>query len=458
MAPQSRERQRLLQQAVHSFARAHPGYTMARIEREIAQAVGLSQSSVQKWRAGHPIASHHVPALAEWAVRQAGMDPPWLRAFLRQCEYAHAGLEAQLFTAEASPPPPTSNAHRSRFPKPEYLRLFGVEPLIQNLISLLSDPYGPAFVSLEGLGGIGKTALARAASQRLAEASEPFAGHGWISARHRWLTPRGDLESLKDPARSVNDVVTRLAEQLGQLHLTGLSITDKLDRLRPLLREEPYLIVVDNLETLTDILELLPALQPLAGASKFLFTSRRTLRHFPYVHVLTVPRLSSADSEALIRSELERRGQVGDLPAAIMERVYELIGGLPLALKLAAAQIGHLPAKHILRGLERADRQTPQALYTHIYHRAWHQLSAPARDLLLSLLNVSPDGENVSWIRLASTLPASQFKIALAQLLDYSLLEIAQALPEPVYRLHRLTATFLQSEILLDWKNQATDE
>ena len=48
-------------------------------------------------------------------------------------------------------------------------------------------------------------------------------------------------------------------------------------------------------------------------------------------------------------------------------------------------------------------------------------------------------------------LPESQFQDALTQLLDHSLLEISQILPAPRYHLHRLTVTFLQSEILLGW-------
>jgi hypothetical protein len=91
-------------------------------------------------------------------------------------------------------------------------------------------------------------------------------------------------------------------------------------------------------------------------------------------------------------------------------------------------------------------------MYAYIYRQAWSQLKDSAKQLLLSMLNVSADGEDLAWIRLTSLLPPPEFEAALAQLLDYSLLETVRALPEPNYRLHRLTVTFLQSEILLDWE------
>ncbi|MCP4540242.1 MAG: hypothetical protein GY832_24140 [Chloroflexi bacterium] len=97
MPQSSEERRRFFHQAVTGFAQRHPGYTVARIECEIAQIVGLSPSSVQKWRAGHSISKRHIPILAEWAVQKAGMDRRWLRSFLRQCDPTDNILETRLF-------------------------------------------------------------------------------------------------------------------------------------------------------------------------------------------------------------------------------------------------------------------------------------------------------------------------------------------------------------------------
>ncbi len=96
--PPSTERRRLLNQAVHGFLQRHPEATIAGVELDIAETLHVSQASVQKWRAGHPISLLHVPALAEWAVRRAGMSRTWLLAFLRACEYASpSAVEEALF-------------------------------------------------------------------------------------------------------------------------------------------------------------------------------------------------------------------------------------------------------------------------------------------------------------------------------------------------------------------------
>ncbi len=343
-----------------------------------------------------------------------------------------------------------SSQLRRHLPQPEYIHLFGITSLLQKLMSLLTDADGPRFISIEGLGGIGKTALAQATAHRIAERGG-FIDIPWISARQEKFTEQGDLLPVSEPARTLDDVVTGLAKQVGQDQLVGTSTSHKLDELRQLLSVSSYLVVIDNLETLTDIQLLIPSLHPLAGSTRFLFTSRHTLRDHPFVHVLPVPELSFADSQALLESELTRRGNGRVLTPASMREIYSTIGGLPLALKLVAAQMGHLRLTEILTGLRQVRHQTPEKMYTYIYHRTWRLLDDATRKLLLSMLLISADGENVEWTRLNSALPERDFNLALEQLHNYSLLEVTGSAEEPIYRLHRMTITFLQTEMLVNW-------
>jgi hypothetical protein len=166
MAESSIQRRRLLAQAVRGFAQRHPDYTMAAIENHIAGAVGISAASVQRWRAGYPIAEWHISALTGWAVRQAGMDRRWLRAFLRHCAFTDPGLQERLF--ESSTRPSLSGLHQAC--QAANIRLWGSERLASaaavhlaraaplRLIAsfLASDKPG---LILVGASGLGKTSL-----------------------------------------------------------------------------------------------------------------------------------------------------------------------------------------------------------------------------------------------------------------------------------------------------------
>lgn len=328
--------------------------------------------------------------------------------------------------------------------------LVGIKPLLNQVIAWLSDKQGPAFISLEGIGGIGKTSLAQASALTL-QSSGLFEDVLWISARNEFFAYDGTIHPETETYRSLDEVTERLAEQVGQGHLCGMSSADKIHRMRPLFNARPYLVVIDNLETAENAQTIVRSLQPLGGRSRFLCTSRQTLNALDFVQVLRVPELSFEDSCTLLQNELKRRQQPDDLSPSSLRAIYDRVGGLPLALKLIAAQLRSADLDEVLSDLQTGEGDIGTA-FTHIYRRSWSLLSSGARQLLLSMLLISPNGEDRTWLRQTSNLPEKTFRPALNELLDYSLVETGGSADHITYRLHRLTITFLHSDILHNWQ------
>jgi len=346
---------------------------------------------------------------------------------------------------------------RKKFiPQGDYFRLFGVDALIRQVEQALCESEGPRFFSIEGIGGIGKTTLAMAVTNRIAEQNN-YSKVFWVSARPEYLDNQGTIKPVNDASKTLDDIISRIAAQMGQDQLLGLPTTTKLERLQPLLTRMPYLIVVDNLETAEDTQAILDAIKPLAGASRFLLTSRVSLSGVGFVQALAVPELSKADSLKLLSNEISRHQDTQHATNSELDLVFDVVGGIPLALKLVAALTCYSPIDEVLEGLGQSQSETEGQLFTYIYRQAWLGLDDNARKLLLSMLLISPDGEDIHWLRSASCLPASDFKQGLAKLRDYNLVEISGTLRNPKYRLHRLTISFLHTDILKNWQEAGDD-
>lgn len=389
---------------------------------------------------------------AEELARAANVVPQQFRRRLKQGltlltqKLQRAALEAQQNAA----------GRAQNLPLPDYTRLVGAGETFARLVSLFNDPVGPRLVSLEGMGGIGKTALARGFAA-LPEVTARWPRILWVSARQAVLTEDGQLRPSADAVATLEDISVRLAEQLGLTTLASKPLGERLEGLGTALAQEATLVIVDNLETAEEYRQLVPGLARLAGTSRFLFTTRQTLREFPYVTSIPVSELDSDDAFALLRSETIRRGSQRTIAGGHFDELYRVVGGLPLAIKLVAAQLNLRPLHEIVDGFRNV-ADGSDALYRYLYWQTWNSLQDPARRLLLSFLPADAEGEDLDFLRLMSGQSDEAFKEALTELDRFSLLEINGEADRPLYRLHRLTVTFLQTDILKLWSGARLDD
>lgn len=304
-------------------------------------------------------------------------------------------------------------------------------------------------ITIIGPGGVGKSSLARSALPAVADA---FAGgQAWV-----------ELQDLVD----AREVVARVAEQL------GVPITDAQDPIAQIgrrLGSERVLCVLDNAEHLPELPALIGRLLAAAPGLTLLVTSRVRLVHateqlLPLAG-LAVPDENSRDLEAAsafdavrlfeARAGAAQRGfsLARHLPAVI--DIVESVGGLPLAIALAAGWVRLLPAEEIAHDLRcsmdllardpaspgapaRPEHDSARA----VLERSW-SLLAPREREALAALSVFQGG----FTRAAALAVVQAPLPLLSSLVDKSLLAVDDA---GRFGLHPLVAAFAAERLSHD--------
>lgn len=178
-------------------------------------------------------------------------------------------------------------------------------------------------VSVAGMAGVGKTALAVHAAHQLAGQFDD----GVLFVDLRGFTPDADPVT---PGHALDHLLRGLG-------VPGDHLPPDLDAraalYRTVLARRRVLIVLDNAADETQLQPLLPA----APGCLVLITSRRHLAGLDDAVHLTLPVLPAIEAAALFRTLVADRATPADAP--IIEEIVSLCGHLPLAIRIAAARL-----------------------------------------------------------------------------------------------------------------------
>lgn len=334
----------------------------------------------------------------------------------------------------------------SRLPLRSYTELVGIDEVRQRLLDALFDQQAHFIIAIEGLGGLGKTALTDRITRDLTQSTR-FDDIAWVTAKQTHLSSLGRLqvESTR-PALTFPMLVDQLAAQFDlpqsetDLHLQRQRL------IKQHLQEQQCLIVIDNLETVADYHSLLPELRKWQEPSKFIITSRLRLLDEPGIFSLAMEELPVASAFDLIRLEAQRTG-FATLAAANdeeLQQIYDVVGGNPLALKLITGQLRFHSLDRVLdrfgAGREAASQE---GLFDYIYREIWENLRDNSKTALLALTQAGESGFTFEHLTNISGLDESTSNAALEELVLLSLVDLGGNLSERRYRLHRLTEVFL---------------
>lgn len=398
---------------------------------EFAERVGCATQTIRKIESGQRRPSFH---MAERIAQVLRLNPEEHTLWMRAARNLEQPDSAELAHEVARQP-----VQRPVLPTlPTYLMPFvGREHELSDIARLLATP-GCRLVTVLGPGGIGKTRL-------VVEVARTIAGF-----------PDGIFFIPLAPVSSALAIGSTISDVLG---LASSGAADPFAHLLNHLRDKRLLLILDNLEHLLDqhgvTLGLLSQLLTQAQGVTLLVTTRERLQ-LQAEWVLEIAGLPAPPAEHapqpadypafhLFIEHAQRADHRFSLTAVndqAATTICRLVGGMPLAIELAAAWLDTLPCPEIARNLQRSlellstsspDRTERHRSITAVFDQTWERLDQGAR-LTLARLSVFPG----SFDREAAAFVARATVAQLATLVRHSVLRRV----DDLYTIHPLVRQY----------------
>ena len=246
-----------------------------------------------------------------WPPRIGAKPPTQLsteaKALATEPSHVHTDLQSlaaapgsSVIGAEGVPANPASP---ETLPGKTYAQLWGRETDIKNILAALRDPASYGLLAITGLGGIGKTALAREVVARI-QSEVPSRSVGWVTLKEEILEG-GALLRNQLPASSATALVNKL---LFAFAIKPQSL-DHLEWLKRHFSRTSCVAVVDNIETIPEIASVIAQLSQVVNpVSRIILTSRPQLQQYGEIFAFPISGLSEPDCASFIREEAGNEG------------------------------------------------------------------------------------------------------------------------------------------------------
>ncbi len=267
-------------------------------------------------------------------------------------------------------------------PQPDYEDFVGREAEIKKVMEQLHPDSRPWIVTIDGIGGIGKSALALEIAHRYLDPKkiasvERFDGIVWVSAKETVLTAEG-LKTRPQVLRNLSDIYAAIAITLRQEKITRARSEAEQDGLiRDVLTHQRVLIILDNLETVDD--ERVNAfIRELPKPTKAMVTTRHRIDvSFP----IRLTGMPWEDISKIIEQECNKK--IVRLTVEESRELFQKTAGVPLAVVWSIALMGiGYPVKTVLEKLGDAEDKFAEFCFKESLESI---RSEPAYKILLTL-------------------------------------------------------------------------
>lgn len=352
---------RLIARLTHGLAKMKD-WTMEETMNYVGECTKHSPDMVYRWRQGRSLPKPEVvEMLTHIGYCEADLSREWGEELLRETHYPDSiNLLNKLWGAKELRPIPY------RLPHKEHTRLVGRQEEMKQLIELLSPNYAAYLITVDGIGGVGKTALVLDVAYQCLQTSTgenvrpgipTFDAIIFVSAKQQYLTAEGIIPSTQEH-RTLRKIFHEVTHTLDRYDIRSTPEELQAEVVREALGCQKTLLIVDNLETMEDKQAILSFLYEVPPTVKVVVTTRERAMFAP----IRLEQLAEEAALELIEQQAEEKKVY--LSKKEVRMLYQRIGGIPAALVYAVGQraAGYSP-EMVLSTVAKADSDVARFVF-----------------------------------------------------------------------------------------------
>ena len=338
----------------------------------------------------------------------------------------------------------TPKCHNN-LPRPDCSTFFGRDSEREAVMNHLNHPRAWITV-IDGIGGVGKTALALNCAENICNLSvngeTDFEHVIWASAKTERLTPSG-ISQVQPTFTDLSSLVKNILEVTG---FSDYEHEDEVTLVKQILEVSKTLLVLDNLETVSDP-ALYAFLEDVPTPSKVLATTRSRMESSQRnLRLTALPRWDALDMIRQLASELDST-ELRQAEDTELDGLINRVGGIPLAIRLAVGRIATgLPIASYLDKLD--TRAAQHDLLEFCFSESWDNLETESQLTLMATVIFLPDAPSEEELRRVTNIPEMRLSDAIGTLIRRAFLNNTYDKAGETYRysLLPLTADFVRQK------------